>query len=75
MPQHALQPVLSGRAHVDGEFGFAVDHRQRGPGQQVVSQPHQDLTVEAVQHQWFGSGTSRALSACVLGVAGSVERD
>lgn len=46
MPQHALQPVLSGRAHIDGEFRFAVDHRQRGSGQQVIGQPHQDLTME-----------------------------
>lgn len=43
MPQHAFQPELPGRANIDGEFGFAVDHRQRGSGQQVISQPHQDL--------------------------------
>lgn len=44
MPQHAFQPVLSGRGNIDGEFGFAVDHGQRGSGQEIISQPHQDLT-------------------------------
>lgn len=46
MPQHAFQPLLSGRANIDGEFGFVVDHHQRGSGQQVIGQPHQDLTMQ-----------------------------
>lgn len=73
VPQHALQPVLSGCTHIDGEFGFAVDRRQRSSGQQVVSQPHLDLNTEtpsspaSVVLQWNHLARNRQDTLCVLG--------
>lgn len=43
MPQHALQPILTGSSQVDGQCWSAVLHHHHCLGQQVLTQLHHNL--------------------------------